>query len=85
MRREDVAASRYVLAIGARVLVEALVIQRELALDDHVVEGRHALGANDGEAPLLVGVEPREVQVRRDARWEAQKAEDDVLDARSHV
>ena len=67
VRREDVAASRYVLAIGARVLVEALVVQRELALDDHVIKGRHALGANDREAALLVGVKPRQVQVRRDA------------------
>ena len=41
--------------------------------------------ADDREAALLVRVEPRQVQVRRQAGREAQEAEDDVLDARAHV
>ena len=42
------------------------------------------LRADDRQAPLLVRVEPRQVQVRDDARGEAQVAEDDVLDALAH-
>ena len=67
------------------VLVKALVVDRELALDQHVVEGRHPPRADDGDAPLLVGVEPGQVQVGDDPGREAQVAEDDVLDALAHV
>ena len=41
-------------------------------------------GADDRQAPLLVGVEPGQVQVREDARREGEVAEHDVLDARAH-
>ena len=42
-------------------------------------------GPDDGEAALLVRVEPGQVQVRHEARREAHEAEDHVLDARVHV
>src|SRR6185436_18730732 len=54
LRAPDVPRPRDVLAVGAGVLVEALVVDRDLALDVHVVEGRHPLRADDREAPLLV-------------------------------
>ena len=66
--RVDVAAAGDVLAVAAGVLVEALVVDRDLALERHVVEGRHPLRADDREAPLLVRVEPGQVQVRATAR-----------------
>ena len=78
-RAPDVARSRDVLAVVAVVLLEALVVDGQLALERHVVEGRHPARADDREAPLLVRVEPRQVQVRREAGGEAQVAEDDVL------
>src|SRR5581483_6179685 len=74
-RRADLARAGDVLPPVAYVLIEALVVDRDLALERHVVEGRHALGADDGEAALLVGIEPRQVQVRGQARGEAQEAE----------
>ncbi len=83
--RVDVARAGDVLAPRADVLVEALVVDGQLALDLHVVERGHALGADDRQAALLVGVEPRQVQVRDRARGEAQVAEDHVLDAGAHV
>src|SRR4051812_4370297 len=63
----NVARAGDVLAVGARVLIEALVIDGDLALKLHVVEGRHPAGADDGEAARLVRIEPRQVQVRGDA------------------
>src|SRR4051794_9826916 len=79
-RAPDVARAGDVLAGALRGLVEALVIDGDLALEVHVVERRHPLGADDGEAALLVGIEPAQVQVRRAARREAHVAEDDVFD-----
>src|SRR4051794_24905873 len=84
-RRPDVARARDVLAVGVGLLVEALVVDGDLALRVHVVERRHALRAHDREAALLVRVEPRQVQVGGDARREAHEREDDVLDALAHV
>ena len=43
------------------------------------------LRADDGEAALLVRVEPAQVQVRGEARGKAQEREHDVLDAVAHV
>ena len=40
-RREDVPAAGDVLAVAAGVLVKALVVDGQLALELHVVEGRH--------------------------------------------
>src|SRR5215210_2606924 len=81
----DVPRARDVLAVGGGVLVEALVVHRHLPLEIHVVEGRHPARADDGEAPLLVRVEPRQVQVGGQPGREAQVGEDDVLDAGTHV
>src|SRR4051794_4338400 len=81
----DVPGAGDVLAVGARALVEALVVDSDLALEVHVVEGRHPLGADDGEAALLVRVQPRQVQVGGKPGREAQEAEHDVLDAALHV
>src|SRR4051794_18573377 len=58
----DVARARDVLAVGGDVLVEALVVDRDLALEVHVVEGGHPAGADDREPALLVRIEPRQVQ-----------------------
>src|SRR4051794_3653589 len=80
-----VAGTRDVLAVGAVVLVEALVVDDELLLHRHVVERGHLLRADDREAALLVRVEPRQVQVSHEPRREAQVAEDDVLDRPVHV
>ena len=49
-RAHDVARARDVLAVGGEVLVEALVVDRHLSLDLHVVEGRHPLRPDDREA-----------------------------------
>src|SRR5689334_8072017 len=68
----DVARPRDVLAVAVALLVEALVVDGELALVVHVVEGGHPPRADDGEAPLLVRVQPRKVQVRRQPGREAQ-------------
>src|SRR5918998_3475617 len=82
----DVARAGDVLAVaGPRQLVEALVVDRHLALDVHVVEGRHPPGTNDGEAPLLVRVQPREVQMGGQAGREAHETEHHVLDPPAHV
>src|SRR3954447_8181583 len=59
-RAPDVPRAGDVLAVGRRVLVEALVVDRDLALEVHVVEGGHPPRADDREAPFLVRVEPRE-------------------------
>ena len=84
-RRVDVAGARDVLAVGRVVLVEALVVDVELPLELHVVEGRHPARPDHREAALLVRVEPGQVHVRREAGREAQEREDDVLHARLHV
>src|SRR4051794_40992903 len=49
-RGVDVAGAGDVLAVALGGRVKALVVDRELALDLHVVEGRHPLGAHDREA-----------------------------------
>src|SRR5215211_1322705 len=49
-RAPDVARARDVLAVVAVVLLEALVVHGQLALDGHVVERRHALRPDHGEA-----------------------------------
>src|SRR5919197_2485106 len=74
-RAPDVARARDVLPVRGEVLVEPLVVDRHLALQLHVVEGRHPARADDREAPLLVRVEPGEMQVRGEPRREAQVAE----------
>src|SRR5918999_2791038 len=74
-----------VLAVGREALVEALVVDGELALQLHVVECRHLPRADHREAALLVRVEPGQMHVRRQAGREAQVAEDHVLDALLHV
>ena len=84
-RAPDVPRARDVLAVGRGVLVEALVVDGHLPLEVHVVEGRHPPRADDGEAALLVRVEPGEVQVGRQAGREAEEPEDDVLHAAAHV
>src|ERR1700716_2035870 len=84
-RAPGVARPRDVLAVGAGALVEALVVHRHLALELHVVERGHPPGADDGEAPLLVWVQPGQVEVRGEAGREAQEAEDHVLDPGLHV
>src|SRR3954449_4407490 len=57
-RAPDVARAGDVLAVAVALLVGALVVDRQLALLVHVVEGRHPPRADDGEAPLLVRVQP---------------------------
>src|SRR5215211_2846691 len=47
-RAPDVARARDVLAVVAVVLLEALVVHGQLALDGHVVERRHALRPDHG-------------------------------------
>src|SRR3954453_22997686 len=84
-RAPHVARAGDVLAVGRGVLVEPLVVDGDLALEVHVVERRHPARADDREAPLLVRVEPRQVQVRGEAGREAQVAENDVLDVGTHV
>ena len=84
-RAADVARAGDVLAVGLGVLVEALVVDGDLALELHVVERRHPLGADDRERARLVRVQPGHVQVRGDAGREAQEREHDVLDARVGV
>src|SRR5918999_1545388 len=84
-RRGDVPGAGDVLAVGREALVEALVVDGELALELHVVEGRHLPRADHREAALLVRVEPGQMHVRRQAGREAQVAEDHVLDALLHV
>ncbi len=84
-RGEDVPAAGDVLAVGAGVLVKALVVDGQLALELHVVEGGHPARADDREAALLVRVEPAQMQVGRQSGGEAQEAEDDVLDPRADV
>src|SRR3954449_5102610 len=84
-RTPDVARTGDVLAVRARVLVEALVVHRDLALELHVVECRHPPRAHDGEPALLVRVQPREVQVGGQSGRESHEREDDVLDARLDV
>src|SRR3954449_550373 len=67
-RAPDVTGARDVLAKRAVVLVEALVVDDQLLLELHVVEGRHLVRTDDGEAALLVRVEPGQVQVRHEPR-----------------
>src|SRR5690348_7480185 len=54
-RGEDVARAGDVLAVAPRGLLDPLVVDSQLALERHVVERRHSLGADDREAALLVG------------------------------
>src|SRR5205085_2078643 len=82
---EYITRSGDILAPRAGILVEALVIQRQLALYQHVVERGHAAIAHDRHAPLLVGVKPGQVQVGDDPGREAQVTEDHVLHALAHV
>jgi hypothetical protein len=57
--RPDVPRAGDVLAIALEaLLIESLVVDSELLLDGHVIERGHALRANDGETPLLMGIEP---------------------------
>src|SRR5579884_1032778 len=79
-RGDHPATAGDVLAVVAGVLVEALVVDGQLSLQRHVVEGGHPARAHHGEAAFLVGVEPAQVQVRAQTRGEAQKAEDHILD-----
>src|SRR3954447_4056156 len=75
-RAVDVARAGDVLAVaGPGPLVETLVVHGHLALDVHVVERRHPPRADHGEAPLLVRVQPREMEVGGKAGREAQVAE----------
>ena len=84
--RPDVARAGDVLAVGVGVLVEALVVDGDLAARASMSSNvAIRLRADDREAPLLVRVEPGEVQVRGEAGREAQEAEHDVLDALAHV
>src|SRR5262249_11994970 len=83
--REGVARAGDVLAPRAGVLVEALVVDRQLALAEPGVERRHPPRADDRDAALLVRVKPGQMQVRDDTRGKAQVTEDDVLDARADV
>ena len=83
--RVGVARARDVLAVRRVVLVEALVVDGQLALELHVVERRHPLRADHREAALLVRVEPRQVHVRDEPRVEAHQREHHVLHARLHV
>src|SRR5918992_3946640 len=84
-RREYGARAREVLAVRGVVLVEALVVDGELALELHVVERRHPLRADDREATLLVRIEPGQMHVRGEPRGKAEVAEDHVLDAVVHI
>src|SRR4051795_6957033 len=84
-RAPDVPRAGDVLTVGGRVLVEALVVDGDLALEVHVVEGRHPAGAHDREPPLLVRIQPGEMEVGGEPGGEAQVAEHDVLDAGAHV
>ena len=63
-------------------LPRRLLVDRDLAVELHVVEDGHLLRADDGHLSHLVRVEPGQVHVRDASRREAQVAEDDVLDAR---
>src|SRR5207302_411575 len=65
-----------VLAERRVVLVEALVVDGDLALELHVVEGGHPLGAHHGQPALLVRVKPGQVHVGGEPGGEAQVAED---------
>src|SRR5205807_1826541 len=84
-RAPHVSGPRDVLAVGLEVLVEALVVDGDLAVDLHVVERGHPARPDDREAALLVRVEPREMHMRREPRREAQVAEHHVLDPVAHV
>ena len=81
LRDVDVAGARLPLAVRVDRLPGRLLVDRDLAVELHVVEDGHLLGADDGHLPHLVRIEPREVHVRDLPRGKAQVAEDDVLDA----
>src|SRR5437588_2525458 len=82
---EDVSTAGDVLAVAASVLVESLVIDGQLAFERHVVERRHPPRAHDREAAVLVGIQPRQVQMRREPGRKAHEAEHHVLDPRPQV
>src|SRR4051812_38267095 len=84
-RAPHVAGAGDVLAVRAVRLVEALVVDDQFLLELHVVESGHLVRADDREAPLLVRVEPRQVQVCHEPGWEAQVGENHVLDRPVHV
>src|SRR5947209_13824293 len=83
--RECIATTSDVLAVAARVLIESLVVDGQLALQRHVIERGHPARPHDREATLLVWVEPAQMQVSGEARGEAQEAENHVFDAVAHV
>ena len=64
-----------------RRLLGGAVVNRDLAIELHVVEDGHLPRADDRHAPHLVRVEPRQVHMRDLPGREAEVAEDDVLDA----
>ena len=80
LRAVDVAGPRLPLAVLLGRLPRALLEDRHLALQLHVVEDDHLLLPDDRDPPHLLRVEPGEVHVRDHTRGEAEVAEDDVLD-----
>src|SRR5438105_4506474 len=80
-RRDDPTATGYVLPVAERVLVETLVVDRDLPLERHGVERRHTAPSDDREPPLLGRLEPGQMQVGGQARRETKETEHNVLDA----
>src|SRR6478609_12118269 len=60
LRDEDVAAPGLPFAVRLGALPRRLVVDRDLALQLHVVEDGHPVSPDDGQAAHLVGVEPGE-------------------------
>src|SRR5919201_6511838 len=54
VRRPDVAGAHHVLTVRLELLVEALVVDGDLALDLHVVKGRHLLRSHHRKPALFV-------------------------------
>ena len=82
LRAEDVAGAGAPFAVGLCGLLGGLLIDRDLALELHVVEDRHLVAADDRQLAHLVRVEPGEVEVRDLPARKVEVAEDDVFDAR---
>jgi hypothetical protein len=61
LRAVDVTRARPPFAVRRSRLLRCLVVHRDLALGLHVVEDRHLVAADDGDAADLVWVEPRKV------------------------
>ena len=75
-----------VLAVGAGTAGNSrFLVHHQLAVGLHVVEHGHPLRAHDCQAPKLLGIEPREVQMRRDAALEPEVTEDHVCDVRAEI